>query len=70
MSLVTQAFVLEKYGIRLNTKQLAEVLGRKSDGSIRNAISAGTFQIRTYLDDGRRWADYRDVAAYLDSLRE
>ena len=27
------------------------------------------FEIPTYLDGGRRWADVRDVAAYLDERR-
>lgn len=66
-SLVTQMIVAEKYGLRLSTTQLAELLGM-APGSVRNQISAGTFPIRTYIDNGR-WADYRDVAEHLDKCR-
>ena len=68
MSLVTQAFIVEKYGVRLDTDQLAEFLGI-SPGSLRNQLAAGICQIKTYRDGKKRWADYRDVAAYLDELR-
>jgi hypothetical protein len=65
MSLVTQAFVVEKYGIRLNTEQLAEVLGITKP-ALYNQISAGTCAVPTYVDGGKRWADYRAVAQHLD----
>lgn len=68
-SLVTQMIVAEKYGVRLTMEQLASVLN-VSKGGIYNQVSAGTFTIPTYLDGKLRWADYRDVAAYLDSCRE
>jgi len=68
-SIVTQALVAEKYGIRLSTRDLAEVLSLAA-GTIRNQISRGTFPIPTYQDGGRQWADYRDVAAYLDQMRD
>ena len=67
-SIVTQMIVVEKYGVRLSTTQLAELLGMHA-GTVRNQISAGTFPIPTYVDSGR-WADYRDVAAHLDKCRE
>jgi hypothetical protein len=41
-----------------------------SKGAIYNQISANTFPVETYLDGGKRWADYRDVAAHLDRCRE
>ncbi len=69
MSLITQAFIVEHYGLRLNVDQLAEVLGI-SKGAVYNQISAGTCPVRTYLDGGKRWADYRDVAKHLDECRE
>lgn len=69
MSLVTQAFIVERYGIRLSIEQLAAVLGL-SKGAVYNQISAGTLPVKTYLDGGKRWADYRDVAAHLDACRE
>lgn len=68
MSLITQAIVAEKYGLRLNTEQLAKVLDI-TKGALYNQISAGTCPIRTYLDGGKRFADYRDVAEHLDACR-
>ena len=68
-SLVTQAFIVERYGIRLSVDQLAAVLGL-SKGAVYNQISAGTLPVKTYLDAGKRWADYRDVAEHLDACRE
>lgn len=68
MSLITQAYIVERYGLRLSVEQLAELLGM-AKGSIYNQISAGTFPIPTYVDLGKRCADYRDVAAYLDECR-
>lgn len=68
-SLVTQMLVAERYGLRLDTKQLSDVTGW-AEGTIRNRISARSFPIPTYEDGGRRWADYRDVAAYLDGCRQ
>lgn len=68
MSLFLQALVFDKYGPRLNVEQLAEVLGL-SKGAIYNQISAGTIPVKTYLDAGKRWADFRDVAEYFDEVR-
>jgi len=67
-SLVTQMIVAEKYGLRVGVQDMAELL-KMNPGSIRNQISAGTFPIATYVDNGKRWADYRDVASYIDSCR-
>lgn len=69
MSLVTQMIVAEKYGLRLGMEQLAEAIGM-TRAAIYNAVSAGKFGIRTYVDGGKRWADYRDVAAHIDACRE
>ena len=68
MSLLSAAYLIERYGLRLNVDQMAEVLGL-TPGAVRNQISAETFPLPTYLDGGRRWCDYRDVATYLDSCR-
>ncbi|UBB19531.1 hypothetical protein [Comamonas odontotermitis] len=67
-SLVTQMFVAEKYGLRLDVNQLAQLLSI-TPGTVHNRISANTFDIPTYLDNGKRYADYRDVAAHFDSIR-
>jgi hypothetical protein len=69
MSLITQAFVVEKYGIRLSVEQLAGVLGL-TKGALYNQFSAGTCPVKTYIDGNKRWADYRDVAKHLDDCRE
>lgn len=68
MSLLTQAYLLEKYGPRLNVEQLANVFGM-AKGTVYNQISAQTFPVPTYVDQKQRWADYRDVATYLDECR-
>ena len=69
MSLLTQAFIIEKYGLRLNAGQLAEGLGITKP-ALYNQISAGTCPVKTYVESGKRWADYRDVAEYFDSVRQ
>jgi predicted DNA-binding protein YlxM (UPF0122 family) len=69
MSLVTQAFVFERYGPRLSTNDLAELL-KLSRGTIHNQLHAGTFPIATYKDGGQVWADYRHVAEHIDACHE
>jgi predicted DNA-binding transcriptional regulator AlpA len=69
MSLITQAFIVERYGLRLKIEQLAEILGI-TKGALYNQISAGTCPVKTYMDGGKRWADYRDVAAHLDECQK
>ena len=69
MSLVTQMLVVEKYGIRLSVEQLAELFSI-SKGTMANLISAGECPVKTYKDGGKRYADYRDVAAHLDECRK
>lgn len=69
MSLITQAFIVERYGLRLNVEQLAEVLGI-TKGALYNQLSAEKCPVKTYVDSGKRWADYRDVAEHLDQCKE
>lgn len=69
MSLVTQAFVFERFGPRLNVEQLAAFLC-VTKTTLYNQITAGTCPVKTYLDGKSRFADYRDVAAHLDTCRE
>ncbi len=69
MSLLTQAYLIEKYGLRLDMKQLAEVLG-VAENTIYNRISAGRLDVKTYVDGKSRFADVRDVADYLDHCRQ
>lgn len=68
MSLITQAFVVERYGLRVTAEQLAEILGI-SKATLYNQISAGTCPVKTYLAGGKRFADYQHVAEHLDACR-
>lgn len=68
MSLLTQAYLLEKYGPRLNAEQVAEVLGITVT-ALHNQRHKGVLGIKTYLEGGRVWADYRDVASFFDEVR-
>lgn len=67
MSLLTRAFILERYGVRLTMAQLATLLAM-SEGTIRNQVSAETFPIPTYKEGAARYASYEAVADYLDSM--
>lgn len=69
MSLLTQAYILEQYGPRLNAEQIASVMGITVP-ALHNQISAGTCPVKTYKQGGRVWADYRDVSESFDRLRE
>lgn len=69
MSLLHEAIIAEKYGLRLTVEQMAEALNLARN-TIYNQIAAGTFKVRTYVDGGKRYCDYRDLAAYLDQVRE
>lgn len=69
MSLTLEAFVFDRYGARLDMNALAEALGI-SKNTIYNQVAAGSFAVRTYLDGGKRWCDYRDLAAHLEKCRE
>lgn len=69
MSLMTQAYLLEKYGPRMNIEQLAEVMSI-APATIYNQVSAGKFPIKTYVEGKMRYADLRDVTAYFDQCRE
>jgi AraC-like DNA-binding protein len=64
--IVTQMMVAKKYCLRLSMEQLAGVLGI-AKSTLYNQVSAGTCRVPTYLDGGKRFADYRDVAAHLDA---
>ena len=68
MSLLIQAHLLDKYGPRLDSHAMAEVLSLEPK-TVQNKIAANTLGIKTYVDGGKRWADFRDMADYLDSLR-
>ncbi len=69
MSLMTQAMVVDKYGLRLTIDQIAKAL-QIGKSTIYNQVSAKTFPIPTYVDGGKRYARYQDVAEYLDGYPE
>ena len=69
MSLLTTAYLMERHGLRLDLEALAKELDT-TPANLRRRISAQDFEIPTYMDGGRRWADLRDVAAYLDQRRD
>lgn len=68
MSILTQMVLIEKHGLRVDLEALAEILGAKTT-TLRNRVSDQTLEIPTYVDGGKRWADTRDVAEYLDTRR-
>lgn len=69
MNLLTTVYLMEKHGVRLDLEALAKELDT-TPANLRRRISAQDFEIPTYVDGGRRWADVRDVAAYLDQRRD
>lgn len=67
----SEQYLIDRYkSFTLGTQELKEVAGYKTEKSVLNAISAGTFPIKTYRGGKRRYADVRDVALYLDQMRE
>ncbi|WP_322105880.1 hypothetical protein [Paraburkholderia sp. J41] len=69
MSLLTRAYILEKFGVRLSVPQLAQLLSM-AEGTVRNQISAEIFPIATYKEGSGRFAPYEAVADYLDKMSE
>lgn len=55
--------------IRVTPEELADILGIAVN-TIYNQISAGSFPIPTYKEGKSRYADIRDVGAYLDKCRQ
>jgi hypothetical protein len=69
MSLMLTAYLLERYGPRLGTDELAQVLGI-APRTLENKLYRGEVPLPTYKDQGKVWADCRDVAEYLDECRK
>lgn len=69
MSLLAHMVLIEKYGLRVDLERLADIL-ETTPPNIRRKISEATFEIPTYIDGGKRWADTRDVADYFDRRRQ
>lgn len=68
MSILTQMILIEKHGLRVDLEGLAKILDT-TPPNLRRRISEQTLEIPTYVDGGKRWADVRDVAEYLDERR-
>lgn len=68
MSLLSHAYLLERYGLRLDIHQIAEVL-HLSPSTVTNRLAQKKFDIPHYVD-GKVWFDYRDVAEHLDEQRK
>lgn len=68
----TLDYVVERYGLRLNTTKLAQALDTTPD-NVRTMIAEGRFYIPVYKDtEGERapwYASAQDVADYLDRKR-
>lgn len=65
MSYLRQAYILDTYGMRLTMEQVAHAIGLATN-TVYNKIAQGKLKIPTYLDDGKRWADFSAVASYLE----
>ena len=57
-----------QFGCRLGVADLAYICNM-TPGSVRTAISAERFPIKTYKEGKFRLADVRDVVTYLDNKR-
>ena len=68
MSAISYFYMVETYGLRMTVEQTAHALGYATN-TLYNKLAAGTFKVPSYQDDGKRWFDPRDVAAYLDECR-
>jgi hypothetical protein len=68
MSLMLTAYLMERYGPRLGREDLSEVLGIKPR-TFDNKVHRGEVPVPVYKDQGKVWADCRDVAEYLDACR-
>lgn len=55
--------------IRLSTASVARLFDY-AEQSIRNAIAAGTFPIRSYKDGSLRFFDIRDIASHIENKRD
>lgn len=54
---------------RLGMQEIADLMGVSLD-TARNLMYKGQMPIPTYKEGGRVFADIRDVAEYLDKMRE
>ena len=66
---LTRAYILEKYGVRLDMDQLASLL-RISKHTLYKQKSDGNLGFAMYTENGRCFADYEEIAKYLDKKSE
>jgi hypothetical protein len=69
MSMFTTMLLFEKYGARMSIEQIGDALGLAS-GTLHARLAQGKLDMPTYVDGKLRFADTRDVAEYLDKLRD
>lgn len=67
MSLLHEAIIAEKYGLRLTVEQFSHAINL-APNTIHNRIAKGELSIPSYVDGKKRFFDYRDVALYLDQM--
>lgn len=68
MSLLTTAYLLEKYGPLLTEHQVGEVL-HMDENRVRNQRTWGTFPISPCKHGGKGLFHAADVAAHIDAMR-
>lgn len=68
MSLLTTAYLLEKYGPLLTEEQVGEVL-HMAAGTVRNQRVLGSFPIRGVKSGGKVVFHAADVAEHVDGMR-
>ena len=62
MSLLTQAYLLERYGPRLSLDDLVETLD-VAKNTIYNQRAQKAFPVKTYIEGNKVYADYDDCVA-------
>lgn len=68
-AMLTTVLLFDKYGPRMSLEQIGDALGLEI-GTLYQRIAHGRLDLPTYVDGKRRFADTRDVAEYLDKLRD
>ena len=64
----SMALMLKYQRVRITLDELANELGRARN-TLYNELAAGTLCVPTYIEGRTRYADVRDVGAYLDAQR-
>lgn len=62
-------YLIQKYGLRLNLLQVSEAIDVPYK-TILNKRSSGKLKLRTYRDGMKVYSDVRDVADYLNEVRD